>query len=223
MSSLTDFLGGASSTPPPNTPDGGAKAETTSTVEAPADPPKAPSLSVHHPELPMPSNCGGVTAVEVEAVLAGALMRITFGVGTNPAEVPDILKQLDANVKFREDFPRAGFGGKRETKVARALVLTVEAKDSGKFINITAHNAGEDLTIAVSRKNADDWLPKLEALGKVSDEKLAKIRAAFDNRKAATVILSEAEQFGCRYFELDGKGFLDEMLAEPPAAERGAE
>jgi hypothetical protein len=162
----------------------------------------------------------GGLLVEIEAVCCGALMKVRFTGGVTPREAVDYLRAHDAATKFRDDFPAKGFGGgKRETKVARALVINIDVRDSGKFINITATTGTDDLSIHVGKKGADEWLPKLEALSKLGDRNLGKIRSAFENKGSATVVLQEAEQFGVKYWTTDdGKAFLEEMVVEAPAA-----
>ena len=165
-----------------------------------------------------------IATVNIEAVIGGALMRIEF-TAVNPAEVAAFLRGLDPSAKFRDDFPRGGFGGnKRETKLTRCVVISADVREMGKFINLTCQN-GDDITVAVSKKAAEDWLPKLEALGKLSEHNLTKLQHAFTDRKSATVILTPEEQFGVAYWTTDdGKAFLDAMQVEPPAetAEEGA-
>lgn len=204
---------------------------------APAAPPASspePAQRIPAASLPvggqlyLPDPGGLVTGVEIEAVVGGALMRVAFGPGTNPAEVPAILRGFDANAKFRDDFPRGGFGGGgRNTKTARVLVINVDVREAGKFIDLTADGPDGAKKIAVGRKAVDEWLPKLEALGKLTPRNLTKVKNAFESKKAETIILSEAEQFGANYFEHEGKAFLDSMQADAPAvpaqAEGGAE
>lgn len=174
-------------------------------------------------KTPVADILGQIAGIEVEAVIKGALQRITFKDGTNPAAVKDMLLALDEGALVRDAFPVRGGGGNRDTKLARALVLNPEVRESGTFIKITAVSEdGEDLTIAVPKKKAPEWLPALEALGKLTEKNLAKIKAAFDAKKAATVILSEDEQFGIRFWKMDDGGcFMESMQAEPPAEGNG--
>lgn len=155
-----------------------------------------------------------VEGIEVEAVIGGALMRMQLAAGTNPAQVKGAILALDPNAKVRDDFPMRGRGPK-ETKLARALVINVDIKDAGKFIDLVCQN-GDDMKVSVPKKASDEWLGQLEALGKVGEKNLLKLRHAFDEKKAATVILPEDEQFGVKYFEIDGKGYLEGMQADPP-------
>ena len=163
--------------------------------------------------------------LEIEAVVAGVLMKVRFTAGVTPASAVESLRRADPGAKFRDDFPSKGAFGKRETKTARALVLNADVRDSGKFISITVTSGSDDLSVSVGKKIADEWLGKVEALGKLTDRNVEKLRAAFENKKPATIVLGEAEQFGVRYWTTDdGKAFLDDMEAEPPAlAEGGAE
>lgn len=160
------------------------------------------------------------TSISIEAVVCGALMRIEFEAGTTPAEAVEYIKAADANAKVREDFPsRGGFGGKRDTKAATALVINCRISSSGKFIDITAHSAdGEDLAIAVSKRASEEWLGHIKALGKLSAANIAKLDKAFAEQGSAVVILSDAEKFAANYWKTDdGKAFLDSMTADIPA------
>lgn len=162
-----------------------------------------------------------IAGIEIEAIIGGALMRVTFAAGTNPATVPQLLRELDPGAQFRDTFPMRGGGATRATIQARALVITVEGRGDMTFVKITATNAdGEDLTIAVSKKKAPEWLPAVEALGKLTAKTIGKLKTALETKKAATAILSEAEQFGVGYWVADDKtAYLDSMTAEPPAVE----
>lgn len=160
-----------------------------------------------------------IAEIEIEAIISGALMRIHFIAGTNPATVPQLLRELDAGAQFRDAFPMRGGGQARATLQARALVITVEGRGDMVFVKITATNQdGEDLTIAVSKKKAPEWLPSVEAIGKLSARTLGKLKTAMESKKAATAILTDAEQFGVAYWKADdGTAYLDSMTAEPPA------
>jgi hypothetical protein len=160
-----------------------------------------------------------IAGIEIEVIVGGALMRVTFTEGTNPATVPQLLRELDPGAQFREAFYSRGAGAARTTLQARALVITVEGRGDMVFVKITATNAdGEDLTISVPKKKSTDWLPAVEALGKLSERALGKLKVALETRKAATAILGEAEQFGVAYWKADdGAAYMDSMTAEPPA------
>lgn len=168
----------------------------------------------------------GIEKIEIEAVVGGALQRITFGESTNPAEVREILLFLDPQAKVRDAFPMKGNYGSRETKLARVFVITVRVTDSGKFIDITADDAGDDLSIAVSKKNADAFYDQIAALGKLSDANLAKIKGAIDNKGQATINLGKTPEqiIGVKYWKSeDGKAFAEGFQAEPPAAAEAGE
>ncbi len=156
-----------------------------------------------------------IAGIEIEGIIGGVLQRVKFEPGTSPLDAIELLKEIDANAQFRDAFPSRGMGGNRPTLEARALVISAEVKDTGAFIRLTAQNAeGEDLTIAVSKKRSGEWLPSLEALGKLTEKNLSKIRAAFDGKKAVTVVLSEPEQFGACYWKSDdGSAYLESMKA----------
>lgn len=157
-----------------------------------------------------------VEKVEVEAVVGGALMRITFG-RINPANVKGALLALDPTAKVRDDFPKRGNFGPKETKQARCVALNLRVTDGGKFISLLCQN-GDDFSVSVSKKNSDAFLGELTALGRLGERHLAKVAKAFEDKGEATVILPEDEQFGVNYWSTDdGKHFLDGMTPEPPA------
>jgi hypothetical protein len=165
-----------------------------------------------------------IEGVEIEAVVGGALQRIRFAGGINPADVAGMLRTLDANAKVRDAFPMKAAFGNRETKLARALVINLRITDSGKFIDITCQN-GEDLSVSVSKKNSDTFLDSLRALGKLHEKNVAKAEKAFAEKGAAVLILKDEEQFGVQYWKTDdGKAFMEGMVAEAPAVvEEGGE
>lgn len=154
-----------------------------------------------------------IAGIEVEGIIGGVLQRVSFVAGASPIDAVALLREIDANAQFRDAFPVRGMSGNRPTLEAKALVISAEVKDAGAFIRLTAQNAeGDDLTIAVSKKKAGEWLPALEALGKLSNKNLAKVKAAFDGKKAVTVVLSEPEQFiACYWKSDDGSAYLDSM------------
>jgi hypothetical protein len=164
------------------------------------------------------STCDTISNIEIEAIVSGALMRVAFIAGTNPAIVPGLLRELDPSVQFRDSFPSRGSAA-RATLQARALVVTVEGRGDSIFIRITGTNKdGEDLTIAVPKKKAADWLLAAEALHKLSDRTVKKLQAAVEGKKSATAILMEPEQFGVAYWKSDdGTAYMENMTAEPPA------
>lgn len=158
-----------------------------------------------------------VESIEVEAVVGGVLQRVRFREHTNPAQIGAMLRALDQGVKVRDDFPRKSFGN-RETKSARVIVINARVTDSGKFVEMVSQN-GEDLSVSVPRKKADDFLNLVKALNKVSEKNLTKLEAAFEDKKQATIILGDDEQFGVKYWMTDdGKAFMEDLVAEPPAA-----
>ena len=145
----------------------------------------------------------------------GCLMRIDFKAETSPMLVADALKVMGA--KVRDDFPSRGNFGKKETKLARALTIIARVTESGKFIDVVAQN-GEDLSISVTKKKADDFAGEIKALGKVHEKNLAKLEKVMAEKGNATIILSEDEQFGVQFWTTDdGKAFYDGAVAEPPA------
>lgn len=169
-------------------------------------------LTLHAPE----SVVERIASIEIEAIVGGALQRISFRAGTNPGEVKAMLLSIDAGAKVRDEFPMKRFGN-RDTKSARARVINARVTDSGKFVDLICQN-GEDLSVSVSKKHAETFLADIGALNKLREKSLAKLAKAFDEKSAATIILDADEQFGVKYWTTDdGKAFLDSMTAEAPA------
>lgn len=160
-----------------------------------------------------------IAGIEIDVVIGGALQRIHFAAGTNPANVANVLRELDSGCQFRDSFPTRGGGAGRPTLAAKALVITAESRGDMTFVRITATNTdGEDLTIAVPKKKTATFLADLEALGKLKEQTITKLRGAIEGKKAATTILHDAEQIGINYWVADDKtAYLDSMTAEPPA------
>lgn len=164
-----------------------------------------------------------IEQIEIEAVVAGALQRIRFGAGTNPADVPGYLKELDPNCQMRDGFPVKGVG-RRDTKHARVVMVNLKASGSGLFIDLIAHNADDgDFSISVPKKSSEGFRDAIAGLNVLSEANLAKLDTAISGQKQATVILSEGEQFGAKYWSSDdGKHFLDELTSDAPKAEGAA-
>ena len=176
-----------------------------------------PANSVESTPAAVADLLDAITGIELEAVLCGALMRLKFGPGLDPADILPALKALDPNVQVRDAFPMKGQFGNRETKTATALVITARVTDSGAFVDITCQN-GDDISVSVSKKKAPEFPANLAALGRLTPDHLAKVQTAYDSKSTATVVLSDAERFGVKYWTTDdGKNFLDEMTPEPPA------
>lgn len=160
-----------------------------------------------------------VVNVSCEAVVGGALMKIDFGPGSNPAAVKAFLLALDPNAEVRSEFPKRGNFGPRETKQARAIAMNLRITDNGKFIDLICQN-GDDLTVNVSKKASETFEQDLKALGKLKEKSLQKVGKAFKEKGTATLILDEGEQFGVHFWSTeDGKHFLDHLSAEAPAVE----
>ena len=165
-----------------------------------------------------------LAGVELEAKVDGVIQKLKFEAGYDPAEILEAIREADANAEFRTEFFTRRGGGNKDTKAATALVLSARITDSGKFITITAHNAEEndDLSISVSKKKSDEWLGQVDQLGKLSDKNMDKLKAAFDSKKTVTVVLSDDEQFFCKYWKTDdGAAFLDSMAAQAPESGNG--
>lgn len=163
-----------------------------------------------------------IASIELEAVVGGCLQRITFdrgqyGTAPNPAQIKGALLTLDPNAKVRDQFFTKG-GGPKDVKTARAQVLIIAVKDTFKKVELVCQN-GDDVTVSVGKRDVDEFPIKIEALGKLTPKNLAKVKAAFDDKGEATVILSEPEVFGVKYVDFGGRLYLEEMTPEPPAAE----
>lgn len=204
---------------PPGKPVAKAATEETLTFGSPAEKEEEPAGMPAVPEADdwtAETVVGRVTAVEVEAVIGGVLQRVRLG-RCNPAEVGLMLRALDPGAKWRDDWPKKSFGD-RPLKTARVLVISLRVSDSGKFWDLVGRDE-DDLSIGVSKKNADTMLDLIRALNRVGEKHLAKLQAAMDGKASATIVLSEAEQFGARYWTTDeGKHYLDSLEPEPPAA-----
>jgi len=184
------------------------------TQEAP--PPAAPAAEQSAGFYP-PISPDIVAKIEIEAVVGGALQRITFAAGINPASVKGFLLALDPAAKVRDDFPSRNFGNGKNTKTARAMMLTLRITPSGKFCDLACRN-GDDIMVSVPRKLSDGFPDSLATLNRLTPGNLDKVRKAYKDQSTAVVILSEAEQFCVHYWTSDdGKSFLESLTAEPPA------
>ena len=156
--------------------------------------------------------------VELEAVVCGVLQRIKFGSETDPTQIGPWLKALDPNCKVRDDFPAKGaFGGKRDTLLARTIMIQACKSDHGLFIDLIAQN-GDDITVSVPKSKAEGFGESVKALGKLGEKTLAKLDAALSGKGTAIpVMLGLHEQFGVKYWKTDdGKAFLDSVCVEAP-------
>lgn len=152
--------------------------------------------------------------LEVEAVVGGCLMRLHLE-GIRPEGVLSWLKGIDPGVKVRDDFPRGGAGGfgKRDTKRARLMVITLKASDNGLFIDLVAQGES-DVSVKVSKKKAPEFVGLLSATGRVSEEKLEKLEGAVSAKGQATVILGDDEWVEVEYWTGDdGAAFLEALHA----------
>jgi hypothetical protein len=160
--------------------------------------------------------------IEIEAVIGGALMRLNFSGEQNPAELRNAILAIDPNAKMRDDFPKRG-GGPRDTKSARVLAINLRVTDGGAFVDLVCQGPDGDMSVAVSKKASPEFPGALEALGKLTPKNLDKVKAAYSSKGNATVILSEAEQFGANYWTTeDGKAFMDALTSEAPAVQGDA-
>ncbi len=189
-----------------------------------AMPPEAPSPTVLRARAVEAEQTDGVVAlaelvesIEVEAVVGGCLQRIRLGAQVNPAAVKSLILAADPGALVRDAFPVRG-GGSRETKTARAKVVSARVTPNGKFCDIICQN-GDDITVAVSKKKAETFPTDLAALGRLTPHNIEKIQNAYATNGSATVILAAEEEFGVNYWVTDdGKAFMDSLSPEPPAA-----
>jgi len=206
-------------------PDDGAGQQT---AEAPPAEPKPEQVGPPSAEPTGTESGAGILerieSIELEAVVNGALQKIRFKAGTNPAQVGNMLRQLDPQCQIRDAFPTRGGGGSRETKQARVLVITARVTDSGAFIDLTATTGQEDITIAVSKRNSSTFLDTVKGLGKLSEANTAKLAKAFEAKTTATIVLPEPEQIGAKFWTADdGRHYMDSIAAEPPKLEAQAD
>lgn len=160
-----------------------------------------------------------VESIEVEAVVGGCLQRMRLKANTDPAQVKAIILAADPNALVRDAFPMRGQSGSRETKTARAKGIIARITANGKFVDLLCQN-GDDISVQVSKRKGETFVTDLAALGKLSEHNLKKIQDAFATLTAATVLLTEAEEFSVHYWTSDdGKAFMDSMSPEPPAAQ----
>lgn len=208
MNELTNMLAGAkpAASQAAALPEGAAGAAAAINAVATEDPNNLAALLM-----------GGLTGIELEAVVGGALMKLQFGPGLNPAGIKAGLLAMDPAAKVRDDFPKRGNFGNRDTKTTRCVTILVKVTDAYKFFDLVCQN-GDDIKVTVSKKKADSFPSDLAALGKLTEKNIAKIQEAVEGKKEATVILGEGEQFGVNYWASDdGKAFMDSLTPEPPA------
>jgi hypothetical protein len=156
-----------------------------------------------------------VERIEVEAVVCGALQRVTL-VGVAPHQVKAYLTALDPVAKVRDDFPSRGFGGGgggRDCKTGRLLVVNVRATDSGLFWKLTVSGPDGDVPVEVSKKKADTFLDALRSVNKIDDALLEKLSTAISGKKEAVAVLTV--EVGVKYWTGDdGKHFVDSVVGE---------
>lgn len=152
-----------------------------------------------------------VERVEVDVVLGGVLMKITFAAGMDPSGVLPYLRSLDPGCKVRDDFPSKSFGGKRERLRARLLVITLKASDNGLFIDLVCRGES-DLSVKVSKKKAGEFRGLLAGTGQVSEAHLETIDGAIASKGTATVVLGGEESVEVEYWTADdGAAFLENL------------
>lgn len=153
-----------------------------------------------------------VERIEVDAVVGGCLMKITLS-GFAPQDVLPWLKSCDAGCKVRDDFPAKGAFGKRETKRARLKAVTLKASANGTFIDLLCKGE-KSVSVTVSKKSADGFIAALSGTGRVYQDNLDELQAAFDSKGNATVMLDDAEAVDVEYWTTeDGKAFMESLHA----------
>lgn len=148
--------------------------------------------------------------VDVEAVVGGVLMRLSFRGVTQPGAIAGWLKAQDAGAKWRDDFPKKFDGKARETKSALVKVITLRASDSGLFWDLVAVGDGDELSVSVSKKLSGDFADRLRLTEALAPERLVKLTEAIAGKKTATLILTETEGLVVKYWTTDdGKAFVE--------------
>lgn len=145
-----------------------------------------------------------ITEITVECVIKGAFMKIQAS--GCPGELIEHLKGVDPDAKFKDSFPvygRGGKGGKRDTKSAKIVSITIKASNGGKFIDLVCQADGGEVTISVSKKRVDDFVSGAqERLDELNKGKL-------DQAQATILLMQEEQKIPVKYFEIDGKCFFD--------------
>lgn len=153
-----------------------------------------------------------VLQIEVDAVVGGCLMKIALS-GVAPMEVLPWLRSLDPAAKVRDDFPAKGAFGKRDTKRARLMVITLRASDAGLFIDLVCMGEAE-VSVGIGKKKAPEFIGLLGATGVVGADRIQKLEAAAASKGQATVILGESERVEVEYWTTDdGKAFFESLHA----------
>lgn len=146
--------------------------------------------------------------VEIEAVVAGALMRVRFAAGVGPREAVEMLKAEDASVQFRTGFPTSR--GSRETKKAVAVVVNVRSQGDARYVDITCQNGEGDLNVSVPKGKVAEFAQALAGLGALAEAHVEKITGAINAGGSATVILPDEERFAVVYWTTgDGRSYLE--------------
>lgn len=141
---------------------------------------------------------------KIECILKGAYM--TVKAAGAPGDVIDRLKEIDPDAKFRDSFPvygRGGRGGKRDTKTAKIVTITIKAINGGKFIDLVCQGDAGEVTIAVSKKRVDDFIAG--ARDRLDDGNKGKL----DQAQTTILLMKDEQQIPVKYFEIDGKCFFD--------------
>jgi hypothetical protein len=156
-----------------------------------------------------------VSEVKVDAIVGGCLMSITFGEGTNPAEVKRYLQGLDAGVQVREEFPKSGgFGGygSKDVKSGKALMVNVRVgkEPEQRFIEFTVQpESGDPEIVKVGSSKVSEVKSKVDSLG-LNDTTADKFRIALDGGGIA--LFGEGEQFKVSYSKAkNGENYVESI------------
>jgi hypothetical protein len=153
--------------------------------------------------------------IEVTAVVGGAPQVITFLGGTNPAHIRPMLLTLDPNADIKAAFNRGGWSA-REIKWAKIKVISVRTTDQWQFVDLS----NDDVTIAVpnrllaeNERKASAFVSTLQALGKITPVRIARLAAWLKEKGSQMLILTENEWFEVEYSTSEeGKHYVEKIL-----------
>lgn len=148
-----------------------------------------------------------VESIEVEAVIGGVLQRIRVS-GLLPNALGAWLKEQDPNAQVRTEFPSKSFGGKRETKKAQCISLTLKKSEKGLFGDFLCQlQDGECVSVGITKRF------DVDSLGVVlSQERMAQVKGLAEKGGALPLMLNETERFTvCYWTGDDGAHFVDSV------------
>lgn len=145
------------------------------------------------------------TEIVVEAIFRGAVIKIKAE--GNPSDVIDSLKEADPDVKFKDSFPtfgKFGGGGKRDTKSAKVVSITIKAGNGGaKFIDLACQGDDGDIAVCIGKKKVEAFLSG--AKERLEGDNKAKV----DQSQATILLMAEEQRIPVKYFDIDGKCYFD--------------